>query len=50
MTPQIEQMRALPGSFDGGAGGNLRYTLDPGGGHDMRSMLKQFYNSAQLFF
>jgi len=47
MDPQIREMRKLPDTFDAG---NLRYTLDPGGGHDQPSMTKQFYNSIQLFF
>ena len=47
MDPQIREMRKYPGSFDST---NLRYTLDPGGGNDLPSTYKQFYNSVQLFF
>ncbi|XVV10222.1 alpha/beta hydrolase [Actinoplanes sp. CA-131856] len=47
MDPQISEMRKLTRSFDDG---NLRYAKDPGGGHDLESMTKQFYNAIQLFF
>jgi enterochelin esterase-like enzyme len=50
MEPQIREMRKLPDSFDSRDDGNLRYTEDPGGGHDAESLYKQLYSSIQLFF
>ncbi|WP_328468962.1 alpha/beta hydrolase-fold protein [Actinoplanes sp. NBC_00393] len=50
MEPQIREMRKMSRSFDSGDTGNLRYALDPGGGHDAESLYRQFYGSIQLFF
>jgi enterochelin esterase-like enzyme len=50
MQPQIREMRKLSDSFDSGSRGNLRYTQDPGGGHDLQSVYNQFYGSIRLFF
>ncbi|MBB2946330.1 enterochelin esterase-like enzyme [Actinoplanes lutulentus] len=47
MEPQIREMRELPDSFDDG---NLRYTEDPDGGHDLESVYRQFFRSIPLFF